>query len=151
MWRKTCQELCVWSLSRLILTATITIIGGEKRKKNFSLLSESVPLLLAPHVHDLPVLVNLHGVVHQSVHVDELDALLLGVEQHRGDDGQLPHLFIRVLHVQHRREKESKEREKNPGVNRLLLKEKSLLVDMALFKTNELIEDKPLIYFLFII
>lgn len=61
------------------------------------LLSESVLLLLAPHVHNLPVLVHLHGVVHQSVHVDELDALLLGVKQHGRDDRQLPHLLLRVL------------------------------------------------------
>lgn len=61
------------------------------------LLSESVLFLLAPHVHHLPVLVHLHGVIHQSVHVDELDALLLSVEQHRRDDGQLSHLLLRVL------------------------------------------------------
>ena len=61
------------------------------------LLSESVLLLLAPHVHNLPVLVHLHGVIHQSVHVDELDALLLGIKQHGGDDRQLPHLLLSVL------------------------------------------------------
>lgn len=81
----------------------------KKKKKGFLrrndvlvlLLSESVLLLLAPHVHDLPVLVHLHGVVHQSVHVDELDALLLGVKQHGRDDCQLPHLLLCVLSHTH--------------------------------------------------
>lgn len=66
---------------------------------NCLLLSEGLLLLLAPHVHDLPVFVHLHGVVHQAVHVDELDALLLGVEQHRRDDGQLTHLLLCVLTI----------------------------------------------------
>lgn len=61
------------------------------------LFSESVLLLFAPHIHHLPVLVHLHGVVHQAVHVDELDALLLGIEQHRRNDSQLPHLLLCVL------------------------------------------------------
>lgn len=61
------------------------------------LLSERVLFLFAPHVHNLPVLVHLHGVIHQSIHVDELDALLLSVEKHRRDDRQLPHLFLCVL------------------------------------------------------
>lgn len=61
------------------------------------LLSESVLLLFAPHIHHLPVLVHLHGVIHQSVHVDELDALLLSIKQHRRDDCQLSHLLLCVL------------------------------------------------------
>lgn len=67
------------------------------------LFSESVLFLFAPHIHHLPVLVHLHGVVHQPIHVDELDALLLGIEQHRRNDGQLPHLLLCVLtHTQTR-------------------------------------------------
>ncbi len=66
------------------------------------LLSESVLLLLAPHVHNLPVLVHLHGVVHQSVHVDELDALLLSIKQHGRDDRELSHLLLRVLTNTHK-------------------------------------------------
>lgn len=61
------------------------------------LLSESVLLLLAPHVHHLPIFVHLHGVVHQPIHVDELDALLLGVKQHWRNDRQLSHLLLCVL------------------------------------------------------
>lgn len=63
----------------------------------FLLLSESVFLLLAPHIHNLSVLVHLHGVTHQSIHVDELDALLLSIKQHRRDDCQLSHLLLCVL------------------------------------------------------
>lgn len=72
---------------------------SEDKLGDCSLLSEGLLLLLAPHVHHLPVLVHLHGVVHQAVHVDELDALLLGVEQHRRDDGQLTHLLLCVLTI----------------------------------------------------
>lgn len=63
------------------------------------LLSESVLLLLAPHVHNLPVLVHLQRVIHQSIHVDKLDALLLSVKQHRRDDRQLSHLLLCVLYI----------------------------------------------------
>lgn len=62
-----------------------------------SLLPEGVLLLLAPQVHDLAVSVDLHGVVHEAVHVDELDTLLVGVVQHRRDDSQLAHLLLQVL------------------------------------------------------
>lgn len=75
------------------LNSKITLIG------NCLLLSESLLFLLTPHVHHLPVFVHLHGVVHQAVHVDELDALLLSVEQHRRDDGQLAHLLLCVLTI----------------------------------------------------
>lgn len=61
------------------------------------LFSEGVLLLFAPHIHHLPVLVHLHGVVHQPIHVDELDALLLGIKQHGGNDSQLSHLLLCVL------------------------------------------------------
>lgn len=61
------------------------------------LLTEGVLLLLAPHVHDLPVLVHLHGVVHQAVHVDEPDSPLLCVVHHGRDDGHLSHLLLVVL------------------------------------------------------
>lgn len=61
------------------------------------LFSERVLLLFAPHIHHLPVLIYLHGVVHQPIHVDELDALLLGIEQHRRNDSQLSHLLLCVL------------------------------------------------------
>lgn len=62
-----------------------------------SLLPEGLLLLLAPQVHDLAVFVDLHGVVHEPVHVDELDTLLVGVIQHRWDDSQLAHLLLQVL------------------------------------------------------
>lgn len=73
------------------------------------LLSESVLLLFAPHIHDLPVLVHLHGVIHQSIHVDELDALLLSVKQHGRNDRKLSHLLLCVLtytHMPHTRHKQ---------------------------------------------
>lgn len=73
------------------------ICGHDVPEMICLLLSESVLLLFTPHVHNLPVLVHLHGVVHQSVHVDELDALLLRVEQHGRDDCQLSHLLLCVL------------------------------------------------------
>ena len=62
-----------------------------------SLLLEDLPLVLAPDVHELAGLVHLHGVVHQAVHVDELDPPLLRVVHHGRDDGQLPHLLLVVL------------------------------------------------------
>lgn len=66
---------------------------------NCLLLSESLLFLLAPHVHHLPVFVHLHGVLHQPIHVDELDALLLSVKQHGRDDSQLAHLLLCVLTI----------------------------------------------------
>lgn len=62
-----------------------------------SLFTKGVPLLLTPHVGDLTVLVHLHGVIHESVHVDELDPLLVRVVQHGRDHGQLAHLLLQVL------------------------------------------------------
>lgn len=85
------------------------------------LLSESVLLLLAPHVHNLPVLVHLHGVVHQSIHVDELDALLLSIKQHRRDDRQLSHLLLCVLPHTHTN---ATQRNQHPRVSGLVLRGK---------------------------
>lgn len=76
------------------------------------LLSESLLFLLTPHVHHLPVFVHLHGVVHQAVHVDELDALLLRVEQHRRDDGQLAHLLLCVLTIRERERESERDRKR---------------------------------------
>lgn len=62
-----------------------------------SLFPEGLLLLLTPHVHHLPVLVDLHGVVHEAVHVDEFNALLVSIVQHGRDDGELAHLLLQVL------------------------------------------------------
>lgn len=75
----------------------LLFLGVLLSKERSLLLSESVLLLIAPHIHNLPVLVHLHGVAHQPIHVDELDALLLSVKQHRRDDCQLSHLLLCVL------------------------------------------------------
>lgn len=66
-----------------------------------SLFPEGLLLLLAPHVHHLPVLVDLHGVIHEAVHVDEFDALLVGIVEHGRDDGELAHLLLQVLWGEH--------------------------------------------------
>jgi len=62
-----------------------------------SLFPEGLLLLLTPHVHHLPVLVDLHGVIHEAVHVDEFNALLVSVVEHGRDDGELAHLLLQVL------------------------------------------------------
>lgn len=54
---------------------------------SYSLLPKNLLLVLGPDVHELPRLVDLHGVVHKSVHVDELHAPLLRVIHHGRDDG----------------------------------------------------------------
>lgn len=87
------------------------------------LLSESVLLLLAPHVHNLPVLVHLHGVIHQSIHVDELDALLLSIKQHWRDDRQLSHLLLCVLPHTHTHTNAT-QRNQHPQVSGLVLRGK---------------------------
>lgn len=69
-----------------------------------SLFPEGLLLLLAPHVHHLPVLVDLHGVIHEAVHVDEFNALLVGVVEHGRDDGELAHLLLQVLWGKHRQQ-----------------------------------------------
>lgn len=65
--------------------------------KQSLLLFENLFLVLGPDVHELPGFVDLHGVVHEAVHVDELDSPLLRVVHHGRDDGQLPHLLLVVL------------------------------------------------------
>lgn len=67
-----------------------------------SLFPEGLLLLFAPHVHHLPVLVDLHGVIHEAVHVDEFNALLVGIVEHGRDDGELAHLLLQVLWGEHR-------------------------------------------------
>ena len=62
-----------------------------------SLLPEGLLLLLTPHVHDLAVFVHLHGIIHEPIHVDELDPLLVGIIQHGRDYGQLTHLLLQIL------------------------------------------------------
>lgn len=61
------------------------------------LLLKDLLLVFRPNVHELPRFVHLHGVVHQTVHVDELDSPLFRVVHHRWDDRKLPHLFFVVL------------------------------------------------------
>lgn len=53
----------------------------------YSLLLKNLLLMLSPDVHELARLVDLHGVIHKSVHVDELHAPLLRVVHHGRDDG----------------------------------------------------------------
>lgn len=102
--RPKCQNISqeLKNLSRFLLDETETWTN-RKGKINLSvnrlLLSESVLLLFAPHVHHLTVLIHLHGVAHQPVHVYELDALLLSIKQHWRDDGQLTHLLLCVLPI----------------------------------------------------
>lgn len=71
--------------------------GSAVRCGLHSLFPEGLLLLLAPHVHHLPVLVDLHGVVHEAVHVDEFNALLVSIVEHGWDDGELAHLLLQVL------------------------------------------------------
>lgn len=53
---------------------------------SYSLLLKNLLLVLGPDVHELARLVDLHGVVHEPVHVDELHTPLLRVIHHGRDD-----------------------------------------------------------------
>lgn len=101
-----------------------------------SLFPEGLLLLLTPHVHHLPVLVDLHGVVHEAVHVDEFDALLVSIVEHGRDDGELAHLLLQVLWGKQREQLvsttgpqglqgtdvgEEKDRQRNGGIQRQAL------------------------------
>lgn len=61
------------------------------------LLLKDLLFMFRPNIHELPRFVHLHGVVHQTIHVDKLDSPLFRVVHHWWDDGKLSHLFFVVL------------------------------------------------------
>lgn len=61
------------------------------------LLLEDLLLMFGPNIHELPRFVHLHGVVHQTIHVDKPDPPLFQVVHHWWDDRKLSHLFFVVL------------------------------------------------------
>lgn len=63
------------------------------------LLLEDLLLMFSPDVHELSGLVDLHGVVHQPIHIDELHPPLLRVIHHGRDDRQLTHLLLIILRM----------------------------------------------------
>lgn len=50
------------------------------------LLLKDLLLMFRPNIHELPRFVHLHGVVHQTIHIDKLDSSLFGVVHHWWDD-----------------------------------------------------------------
>lgn len=54
-------------------------------------------LMVSPNIHKLPIFINLHGVLHKPIHVNELDPSLFCVKHHRWDHRELPHLFLIIL------------------------------------------------------
>lgn len=64
---------------------------------SYSLLLKECFLVFGPDVHELARFVDLHGVIHQSVHVDKLHSPLLRIVHHGRNDRQLPHLLLIVL------------------------------------------------------
>lgn len=61
------------------------------------LLLKDLLFVFRPDIHELPRFVHLHGVVHQTIHVDKLDPPLFRVVHHWWDDRKLSHLFFVVL------------------------------------------------------
>lgn len=64
--------------------------------------------MVCPDIHELPVFINFHGILHQAVHVDELHPSLLCIEHHGRDDRELPHLLLVILHNKRQRKEHTK-------------------------------------------
>ena len=53
--------------------------------------------MVSPNIHELPIFINLHRVLHEPIHVNELDPSLFSIKHHRWDHRELSHLFLIIL------------------------------------------------------
>lgn len=74
-----------------------TLTQHVKMSHIYSLFLEDLLLVFGPDIHELAGFVDLHWVIHQTIHVDKLHSPLFGIIHHGRNDGQLPHLLLIVL------------------------------------------------------